>query len=64
MTNKLSKLAKVNESITINRYDNGWMIEVSGRDDNNEWKNCKIVCNTQEEVLEVVTEYNTMELDN
>jgi hypothetical protein len=64
MTNKLSKLAKVNESITINRYDNGWMIEVSGRDDDNEWKNCKIVCNTQEEVLEVVTEYNTMELDN
>jgi hypothetical protein len=61
---KLSKLAKVNESITINRYDNGWMIEVGGRDDDNEWKNSKIVCNTEEEVLAVVKEYNTMELDN
>lgn len=60
----LGKLAKVNESITINRYDNGWMVEVGGRDNDNEWKNSKIVCNTEEEVLAVVKEYNAMELDN
>ena len=64
MANKLGKLAKVNESMTINRYDNGWMVEVGGRDDDNEWKNCKIVCNTEEEVLAVVKEYNAMNLDN
>jgi hypothetical protein len=61
---KLNKLAKVNESITINRYDNGWMVEVGGRDSDNEWKNSKIVCNTEEEVLAVVKEYNSMDLDN
>ena len=61
---KLSKLEKVNESITINRYDNGWMVEVGGRDDENDWKNCKIVCNTEAEVLDVVKEYNSMDLDN
>jgi hypothetical protein len=61
---KLSKLAKVNESITINRYDNGWMVEVGGRDDESEWKNAKVVCNTEEEVLNVVREWNTMDLDN
>ena len=61
---KLTKLAKVNESVTINRYDNGWMVEVGGRDSDNEWKNCKIVCNTEEEVLAVVKEYNSMGLDN
>jgi hypothetical protein len=61
---KLTKLTKVNESITINRYDNGWMVEVGGRDADNEWKNSKIVCNTEEEVLAVVKEYNSMELDN
>ena len=60
---KLNKLAKVNESITINRYDNGWMVEVGGRDSDNEWKNSKIVCNTEEEVLAVVKEYNAMDLD-
>lgn len=64
MTKKLAKLAKVNESITINRYDNGWMVEVGGRDDESEWKNCKIVCNTEAEVLDVVKEYNAMALDN
>jgi hypothetical protein len=61
---KLSKLTKVNESITINRYDNGWMVEVGGRDDENDWKNSKIVCNTEDEVLAIVKEYNSMELDN
>jgi hypothetical protein len=61
---KLNKLTKVNESVTINRYDNGWMVEVGGRDSDNEWKNCKIVCNTEAEVLDVVKEYNSMDLDN
>jgi hypothetical protein len=63
-TAKLGKLAKVNESMTINRYDNGWMVEVGGRDEESEWKNCKIVCNTEEEVLAVVKEYNSMDLDS
>lgn len=60
---KLKKLAKVNESITINRYDNGWMVEVGGRDDESDWKNCKILCNTEEEMIAVVKEWNSMELD-
>lgn len=61
---KLSKLAKVNESITIHRYDNGFMVEVGGRNDDNDWKNCKILCNTEEEMLAVVREWNSMELDS
>lgn len=61
---KLNKLSKVNESLTINRYDNGWMVEIGGRDSENDWKNCKIVCNTEAEVLDVVKEYNSMDLDN
>ena len=40
------------------------MVEVGGRDEESEWKNCKIVCNTEEEVLTVVKEYNGMTLDN
>jgi hypothetical protein len=64
MANKLKKLAKVNESITINRYDNGFMVEVGGRDSESDWKNCKVLCNTEEEMIAVVKEWNTMELDN
>lgn len=61
---KLTKLAKVNENISLYRYDNGWMAEVSGRDDEGDWKTAKIMCNTEEELLDVVKEWNTMDLDN
>ena len=61
---KLTKLAKVNENISINRYDNGWMVEIGGRDKKQEWKNCKILCNSEEELLSIIKEWNTMELDS
>ena len=61
---KLNKLAKVNENISINRYDNGWMIEVGGRDKKEEWKTAKIMCNTEEELIAVLKEWNSMDLDN
>ena len=64
MANKLTKLSKVNESITVNRYDNGWMVEVGGRDGENDWKTTKILCNTEEEMIAVIKEWNSMEIDN
>ena len=59
---KLTKLAKVNESITINRYDNGWMVEVGGRNKKDEWVTAKVMCNTEDELLAIVKEYNSMEV--
>ena len=59
---KLGKLSKVNENITVNRYDNGWMVEVGGRDEENDWKTAKILCNTEEEMLSVVREWNAMDV--
>lgn len=61
---KLNKLAKVNENISIYRYDNGWMVEIGGRDDENDWKTTKTLCNTEEEVLSLVKEWNLKEVDN
>ena len=63
MAKKLNKLDKVNESITINRYDNGFMVEVGGRDKENDWKSAKILCTTEAEMLDVVKEWNSMEID-
>lgn len=60
---KLTKLTKVNESITINRYDNGWMVEVGGRDRENDWKSSKILCNTEEELVALIKEYNSMDVE-
>lgn len=59
----LSKLAKVNESITINRYDNGWMVEIGGRNKKEDWATTKTLCNTEDEVIALIKEYNTMPLD-
>lgn len=64
MAKQLGKLAKVNDSFTIYRYDNGWMVEVSGRDDDNDYKTTKVLCNTETDLLEVVKEYNNMALDD
>lgn len=64
MTKKLGKLAKVNDSFTINRYDNGWMVEVGGRDDDSEWKTTKVLCNSEDELVAIIKEYNSMEVDN
>lgn len=61
---KLGKLNKVSESISINRYDNGWMIEIGGRDKKEEWKNTKTLCSSEEEVLTLIKEWNSKELDN
>jgi len=63
MADKLTKLVKVFENFTVNRYDNGWMVEVSGRDKNSDNKTMKIVCNTEDEVLTLVKEYNRTELE-
>ena len=63
MAKKLNKLEKVNESITVNRYDNGFMVEVGGRDKENDWKSAKILCNTEAEMIDVVKEWNSMEID-
>ena len=60
--NRLSdKLVKVNENFTINMYDNGYMIEVGGRDDEDNWKTAKIMVGTVEELLVLVREATEIE---
>ena len=60
MTNIADKLNKVNESFTINMYDNGYMVEVGGRDDEGEWKTSKIICATLDQVIDIVREVAEM----
>lgn len=57
------KLAKVNESFNINMYDNGFMIEVSGRDHKEEWASAKITVSNLEDLLELVQEATQLPRD-
>ena len=59
---KLSKLAKVNDSFSVYRYDNGWMVEVSGRDKKEDWKTSKVMCNTEDDLIALIKEYNQTDL--
>lgn len=58
------KLAKVNESFTVNMYDNGFMVEIGGRDQSNEWATAKIMVKTVDELVELVREAAEMERDS
>jgi len=63
--NKLSdKLIKVSESFTVNMYDNGYMIEVSGRNSQGDWSTAKIMVNNLAELTALITEAAEMERDN
>lgn len=55
------KLVKINDSLTINLFDNGYMVEVSGRDDNDNWTQVKITCNTLDEVTTLLKEANEID---
>jgi hypothetical protein len=58
---KLSdKLSKCNDSLTVNFYDNGFMVEVSGNDSNDDWKTAKVMCPTLNDVIDVITEAANM----
>ena len=62
---KLSdKLTKVNESFTINMYDNGFMVEAGGRNKKGDYVSAKILCNTLDEVLSLVKEAGEMDRDS
>lgn len=55
------KLSKVDESFTVNMYENGYMFEISGRDSEDDWATAKIVCHTMTELVELFEEAAKME---
>lgn len=64
MINTVSdKLIKVNENFTINRFDNGFMIEVGGKTKKGDYANAKIMVSNLDELLVLVRETCEMEID-
>ena len=59
----VDKLAKVNEEMTINMYDNGFMIEVGGRDHDDEWKTAKVIVSSVDELIALVKEVSELPRD-
>lgn len=60
--NKLSdKMVKISETLTINMYDNGFLVDANGRNKKNDPISTKIVCNSIDEVIALVREASEME---
>jgi len=49
-------MVKVNDSFTINIYDNGFMVEIGGQDKNEDWATAKILCKDEKELLTLIQE--------
>ena len=58
------KLTKVNENFSVNMYDNGFMLEVSGKDADGEYKTAKILVATGEQLIALIAEVVEMERDS
>jgi hypothetical protein len=55
------KLSKVDEDMSIRMYDNGFLFEIQGRDENDDWATLKVVCATLDDVTTLVKEATQME---
>lgn len=52
----------VTDSVTVNRYENGWMVEVSGNDLNDSWNMKKFIFSDLKNVLTFLEEYSKITL--
>jgi len=58
------KLAKVNDSFTVNMYNNGFMLEIGGRSSDEEWTNVKLTVSSIEELVALIKEAADLPRDN
>jgi hypothetical protein len=64
VSNLSDKLTKVNDNFMIYMYENGYMIEVSGRNKKGDCTSAKIMCSNIEQLAVLVEEACTMERDS
>ncbi len=62
--NKISdKLTTVNDNFSITMYDNGFLIDIGGKNSEDDWSNAKIMVPGVEQLLELVKEAANMPRD-
>jgi hypothetical protein len=64
LINKISdKLTSVNDSFTITMYDNGFLIDIGGKREDDDWRSAKILVPDVDRLIELVREAATMPRD-
>ena len=54
------KLSKVGETVNVYFYDNAYMVEVSGRNAEDDWATAKLVCRDLSEVQTLLEEVDSL----
>lgn len=57
-------LTKIGDQVSIYLYDNGYMVEASGKDENDDWTTVKLVCETPDELFRLVKQFISLERDD
>lgn len=57
------KLAKVNNNFNVYLYDNGFMLEIGGQSDTDDWVTARVLCSSLDELIELITEAAAMDRD-
>lgn len=60
ITKVSDKLTKVSECVNVYFYDNAYMVEVSGRNEEDNWVSAKLVCRDLNEVQVLLEEVDSL----
>ena len=63
ITKVSDKLTKINDNFNINIFDNGFMVEASGKDTDDDWATVKVMCSSEEELVQLVLDAISIEKD-
>lgn len=62
--NKISdKLSTVNDNFNVYMYDNGFMLEIGGKDHDDNWTQAKIMCSDVEVLMLLIKEAAQLDRD-
>lgn len=57
------KLAKVSDSFSVTMYDNGFMIDISGKNHEDEWATARLICSNLDDLVTLIMEAVDAERD-
>jgi hypothetical protein len=60
ITKVSDKLTKVGETVNVYFYDNAYMVEISGKDAEDDWATVKLVCRDLSEVQTLLEEVDSL----
>lgn len=59
-----TKIVKVNDVYSVTMCANGYVVEITGRDAQENWSTSKLICTSMAELIELLGEINSMDKEN